>query len=98
MIILFLPSIDLLSELTSAILLHKPESFEAYDDHTLKLALKFFPSFARLLGLKNLFSFALHFLPELFLLLRGGLPKLILQAEVTGGELGLVEERVRRLE
>ncbi|OGZ96415.1 MAG: hypothetical protein A2847_00190 [Candidatus Sungbacteria bacterium RIFCSPHIGHO2_01_FULL_50_25] len=98
MIILFLPSIDLLSELTSAILPHKPESFEAYDDHTLKLALKFFPSFARLLGLKNLFSFALHFLPELFLLLRGGLPKLILQAEFTGDDLGLVEETLRRLE
>ena len=68
MIVIFLPNIDLLSELTTAILPHRPESFETYDDHTLKLALKFFPSFARILGIHNVFSIGWSFLPELMLL------------------------------
>lgn len=97
MIVIFLPNIDLLSELTSVILPHKPESYEAYDDHTLKLALKFFPSFARLLGVRNLFSLGWSFLPELSLLIRGGLPKFILQAEFAGDDLDEVNQNVKRL-
>lgn len=97
MIVIFLPNIDLLSELTSVILPHKPESYEAYDDHTLSLALKFFPSFARLLGVRNLFSLAWSFLPELSLLIRGGLPKFILQAEFAGDDLDEVNKNVKRL-
>ncbi len=97
MIVIFLSNIDLLSELTSVILPHKPESYEAYDDHTLKLALKFFPSFARLLGVRNLFSLAWRFLPELSLLIRGGLPKFILQAEFAGDDLDEVNANVKRL-
>ena len=97
MIVIFLPNIDLLSELTSVILPHKPESYETYDDHTLKLALKFFPSFARLLGVRNLFSLGWRFLPELLLLLKGGIPKLILQAEFAGNDLEEVDRNVRLL-
>ena len=97
MIVIFLPNIDLLSELTSVILPHKPESYEAYDDHTLKLALKFFPSFARLLGVRSIFSLGWRFLPELLLLIRGGLPKFILQAEFAGDDLEEVDANVRRL-
>ena len=97
MIVIFLSNIDLLSELTSVILPHKPESYEAYDDHTLSLALKFFPSFARLLGVRSIFSLGWRFLPELLLLIRGGLPKFILQAEFAGDDLEEVDANVRRL-
>ncbi len=97
MIVIFLPNIDLLSELTATILPHKPESYEAYDDHTLKLALKFFPSFAKLLGAKNVLSIAWSFLPELMLFFKGGMPKLILQAEFAGDDETEVEKNVDRL-
>ena len=97
MIIIFLPNLDLLSELTTAVLPHKPESFETYDDHTLKLALKFFPSLARILGIRHLFSIGWSFLPELMLLLKGGFPKLILQAEFAGDDATEVEKNVSLL-
>src|SRR3989344_454336 len=79
MVVIFLHDISHLGSIINKILPLKPESFEAYDDNTLKLALKFFPSFAKLLGAKNLISTAFSFLPEFLMLLRGGLPKLILQ-------------------
>lgn len=65
-------------------LAHKPESFESYDDHTLKVALRFLPDMIKLLGAKNLISLGMRFLPEFWMVVSGGLPKLFLEAEFTG--------------
>lgn len=97
MIVMFLPNLHHLTELIRTVLPHKPESFETYDDHTLKLALKFFPSFARIIGMEKLLSLAWSFLPEFFLLLRGGLPKLILQAEFAGDDEKAIADNVATL-
>ena len=61
-----------------------PESFESYDDHTMKLAVRFMPDMIKQLGAKNLFSLALKFWPEVKMILIGGVPKFILVAEFTG--------------
>ncbi|HSX24961.1 MAG TPA: FAD-binding oxidoreductase [Candidatus Andersenbacteria bacterium] len=83
MLVLFLQSLEPLAELTNHILKYQPESFESYDDHTLLIALRLFSSFVRTLK-TNAFTLALQFLPETMMMLRGGLPKLIIMAEFTG--------------
>lgn len=83
MLILFLRSLEPLAELTNHILKYQPESFESYDDHTLSVALRLFPSFVRTLK-TNAFTLAFKFLPEAMMMLQGGLPKLIIMAEFTG--------------
>lgn len=96
--IIFLNDLKHLGNIINAILPLEPESFETYDDHTLKLAIKFFPSFAKSLGTKGLLQTAWHFLPEFFMILTGGIPKLVLQVEFAGNSDKILKEKIKNLE
>ncbi len=85
MLVIFLKNVHLLGKITSRILKHNPETVECYDDRTLGIALRVFPDLMkRLKG--NLISLGFSFLPEAWMILRGGLrlPKLIILAEFGG--------------
>lgn len=84
LLVMFLKDFRALGALIAKVLETKPESFESYDEQTLKLALRFLPDFVKLLGAKSIFSLGLQFIPEFQMLVFGGLPKLILLAEFTG--------------
>lgn len=83
MLILYLPSLDHLGKLINTVLPLKPSSFEAFDDKTLGLALKFFPYFRKTLGWRGMITLALSFIPDVWLF-RKGLPKLIVLVEFEG--------------
>ncbi|MDP2650858.1 MAG: FAD-linked oxidase C-terminal domain-containing protein, partial [bacterium] len=83
MLIIFLRDLRPLAKVVNQLLKQGPETLESYDDHTLKLAIRFLPQFARLLK-GGLFSIARKFLPEIGMILTGGVPKLIVTAEFTG--------------
>ncbi len=97
MMIIFLKDYKHLNDIIDTVLPLRPESFESYDDNTLKLALKFFPAFAKLLGTKGIIQTAWGFLPEFFLLVSGGLPKLILQVDFTGDNADELSEKIKIL-
>lgn len=80
MAVIFVDNLSQLGELVPEVLAYKPDSFESYDDHTFKIALKYLPELGAQMK-SGLFSLGLSFLPELFMALRGGLPKLVLLAE-----------------
>lgn len=80
MTVLFLDSLSELGEVVPQVLMSKPDSFESYDDNTFKLATKYFPEFAKQMK-AGIFSLGFSFLPEMWMLLRGGIPKLVLLAE-----------------
>jgi FAD/FMN-containing dehydrogenase len=80
MTIMFLDSLSELGEVVPQVLKHKPDSFESYDDHTFKLAVKYFPEFAVQMK-AGIIKLGLAFLPEVWMLLTGGIPKLVLMAE-----------------
>ena len=84
LLIIFLKDISQLAEVVGRVLKHKPESFESYDDQTMKVAMRFLPSLIKLMGAGGLISLAWQFRREFFMALTGGLPKLILEAEFTG--------------
>ncbi|OGE30801.1 hypothetical protein A2631_03875 [Candidatus Daviesbacteria bacterium RIFCSPHIGHO2_01_FULL_44_29] len=84
MLVIFMKNLDNLSNIVNAILRYKPESFESYDDYTMKFAMKFLPEIIKVFGPKNLFSLGFQFLPEMWMTMTGGLPKLVLLAEFTG--------------
>jgi len=82
LLVIFLKDLKPLATLTETILKYKPESFESYDDNTFRLAIKFLPEILhRIRG--SLLRIALGLLPEAWLLLSGGMPKLVLLAEFT---------------
>lgn len=93
MLIVFLKDFQPLVETIHRVLKHNPETFESYDDHTLKLAIKFLPQFIKLVK-GNLFSIGWSFRPEILMFLTGGLPKLVLTAEFTGDNEEEIEKRV----
>lgn len=86
MLVIFLKDLSHLTDVVSTVLPYKPETFESYDDQTLKLAIKFLPELIKIMRPKNLLKLGIQFLPELWMTLTGGFPKLILMAEFTGDD------------
>ncbi len=85
MLVLFLRKRHMkeLGEMVNTVLAHKPESFESYDDKTFGVMLRIFPKLLMRLG-GNPFRLLMDFLPEVRMMLTGGIPKLVLMAEFTG--------------
>lgn len=94
MLVIFLKDLKVLGDIVNAVLEHKPESFESYDNNTLKLVFRFLPGMIKALK-TNIFSLAWKFLPEAWTLLTFGIPKLILIAEFTGADEKEVADRAR---
>lgn len=93
MLIMFLPSTSSLGEIIPRVLTHKPETLESYDHHTFKIALRFFKDIAKRMG-GNMFTLGFKFLPEFWMAVTGGVPKIILMAEFTGDSEEEVEHSV----
>lgn len=81
MLVIFLDDLEILPEVVRRVLCFNPESFESYDDHTFKLAMKFLPEMLAQMGPFAAVHLGLSFLPELRMVVRGGVPKLVLMAE-----------------
>ena len=82
MLVVFLKDLSQLAPTAGHIMQFKPESFESYDDHTFKVAMKFLPTLVkRMKG--NIVSLGFQFIPEMMAVLRGGVPKMVLMAEFT---------------
>ena len=84
MVAIFMNDLEPLGSLVSKILELDPETLETYDDRTMKLAVKFFPDFLKNKGFLETIKLAWSFLPEFFMMLTSGFPKLILLAEFAG--------------
>jgi len=83
LLVIFLKELKPLAQIVNVLLAYHPESLEAYDDNTTRLEMKFFPDLVR--AMKTGFvSLAWSFLPEFGMILRGGLPKMVILAEVAG--------------
>ena len=107
LVVMFLKEISNLGEIVADVVQHRPESFESYDDQTLQMAVRFMPGMlkkmsrgagSRFAGIGNIVRLALQFLPELWMAITGGMPKLILIAEFTGDSQEEVNEKASLLE
>jgi len=95
--IIYLHNLDHLGEIINAVLPLKPESFESYDDNTLKLALKYFPEFAKQLGISGMMQAGIAFLPAFTEMMIGRLPKLILQIDFAGNDPEELKQKIAQL-
>jgi FAD/FMN-containing dehydrogenase len=86
MVIIYLRSIERLGEIVDDVMRYEPESFESYDDYSMKLAIKFAGDFFKSLGFFGAMKLGLQFIPDLFAVLTGGVPKIVLMVEVTGDD------------
>lgn len=80
MAVVFLRDIQDMPLIVDALAPYKPESFEVFDDHTFKIAMKFLPDLVKRLG-GSLLSLALLFWPEVKMVLTGSIPKIVMLIE-----------------
>ena len=86
LVIAFLHDTKSVARAVNDLLALKPESIESFDDTTLKFTLRYLRDFVSLMGAGGFVSLAWQFLPEAFMVLRGGLPKLILLIQFAGDD------------
>jgi FAD/FMN-containing dehydrogenase len=96
MCVVFLDDMEHVADVVNALLEFKPEALESFDDKTLWFTLRFLPDFVRIIGASNLVALGLQFLPEAWMALRGGLPKLILMAEFASDDAAEAHGRAKR--
>ncbi|MDP2671634.1 MAG: FAD-binding oxidoreductase [bacterium] len=97
LLVIYVEDLHKLPELVHAVVPTKPESFEAFDDHTMKLALKFIPKFVQILGLKGTIEMGLNFLPQLLMFATEGIPKFTLLVEYGGETQDEVDQKLEEL-
>ena len=93
LVVIFAKSLEPVPKLVESLLAYRPESIESYDDRTLGLALKFAPAMIRLMK-GNAIKLGFQFLPELGMLLRGGLPKMVLLVQFASDDEQELDARV----
>jgi FAD/FMN-containing dehydrogenase len=83
--VIFLKDLKWAANLVELALLFKPESIESYDDKTMQVAVKLW---RQVLGSMkgNIITLGWQFLPEAWMVLRGGMPKMIMLVEITGDD------------
>ncbi len=82
-VVIFLKSHAALTTVVPALLKLDPETCESFDDHTFRVALRVFPKLISHMN-GNLLSLGFKFLPEFWMLITGGVPKMIIIADFTG--------------
>lgn len=95
--VVFMPSIERLGDIVADIAPFKPESFESYDDSTMALAIKFLPDMVKNLKVHNFMKLAFRFLPEAWMALTGGMPKLVLLVEFCGTDEKEIDKTINAL-
>lgn len=95
MMVIFLNDIHDLPEVVHRVMKFNPESFESYDDQTFKLAIRFLPQVIGHFGIFKMIRLGLAFASELWMVLTGGVPKLILMAEFAEDTLDEARSKAR---
>lgn len=98
LLVVFLYDLRSLADIVNRVNNLKPESFESFDDQTFKLAVRYFPEIMAFFGIKNILFLARQLLPEVWMTLTGGLPKLVLLAEFTGDTQAEADEKAAAAE
>ncbi len=96
-LVCFMGDINPLGDVINTVLLHKPATFESFDDNTLWMSFKFFFSFIDKLGFRLWVKTAFQLIPDLLALTRG-IPKLVLMVEFTGASVEEVEQKIIAME
>lgn len=97
LLVIYLNDIRVLPHLISDIVKHQPESFEAFDDATLRLAIRFMPQFMKILGPMRTVEMGMQFLPNLLTFATNGIPKFTLLVEFDGKTEHEVHGKIRSL-
>lgn len=92
-LVCYMKDVNKLGDVIPEVVAQHPETFESFDDNTLWLSFRFFPSFIKKLGFGLWFKTAMQLIPDALALSRG-IPKLILMIEFTGTDQADIDRRL----
>lgn len=95
--VIFLRDLTNLGDLVKEALELNPESVESYDDSTMKLAIRFLPEMLKTMKTGSFFKLIFSFIPEVFMMITGGIPKLILLVEFSGNNEQEIDVQMKKL-
>ena len=95
-LVVFMKDINNLGEVINTVVPTRPASFEAFDNYTLNLSIKFFPYFRKTIGWAGVIKLGLQLLPDALLLFKG-IPKMILLIEYTAETPEEVAQKVHAM-
>ena len=93
MLVIFLHDLSILPEIVKRVLPMNPESFESFDDHTFTLAVKLIPGMLSQMGWIKAAKLGIDFIPEVEMVLTGGVPKLLLMIEFAEDSIEIADEK-----
>ena len=96
LIVVFSKSLQPVPDIVKTILPFKPESIESYDDKTLQLAVRFLPALLKLMK-GSAFKMFFKFLPEVGMILRGGIPKMIILISISSDDEEELEKEAGKI-
>ncbi len=96
LLVIFLSDLAPVSKLVNELLPFKPDSIESYDDNTIYLAMRFWRGILKSMKVKHFFKLIWSFVPESLMILRGGIPKLVVLAEFAGDNEKEIDEKLRQ--
>lgn len=97
LLVLYLNDMKLLPHIINDVAETKPDSFEAFDDKTLRLAIRFIPKFIYILGVFGTIRMGLQFIPNLIRFAFNGLPKYTLLVEYEAENQEEVTQKIKDL-
>ena len=92
LLIIFLQDLKSLGEVVNLVNKSEPESFESYDDHTFKLAIKILPDLIKKMGIGTMFKF----IPDVWAILTNGIPKMVMLVEFTDDEERELADKIKK--
>jgi FAD/FMN-containing dehydrogenase len=95
--VVFLKDMKDIGRIVNVALAQRPESIESYDDNTLKVAVKFFGDFLKKKKFFGMLKFMFSFIPEFFMTLAGGIPKMVLLIEFAGDSHDEIQSKATTL-
>ncbi|PJE76126.1 FAD-binding oxidoreductase [Candidatus Uhrbacteria bacterium CG10_big_fil_rev_8_21_14_0_10_48_11] len=98
MLVISLKNLDHLPDIIERVLRFHPETFESYDNHTFRVAMKFLPSILRRVLRGNLIIAGLHLIPAAWSIITGGLPALVLLVEFTDDDEAVASKQAKEAE
>lgn len=97
LLVVFLQKLENIPAVVNTALPFKPESIESYDDHTFKMAMKFVPDLIKQMKVTNFLKFAWSFMPEVRMVIFGGIPKLVILIEFASDDEVEIDSRMTKL-
>jgi len=95
LVVIFLKDLVSIPEIVSLTKPFNPETLESYDDHTFKMSVRFMPELAKQMKGRKFLSLLWSFWPELIMIIKGGVPKMVVLAEFSDDNQDNLVKRVR---